>query len=118
MDWMMTFWAGAGQAHGDDGDGDGRLEHLPDLEAEVGRRGGEQHHHQDADADGIRGDLGIFLGRVQDGDVLLAGLQLTLRVLRERYMLLFFHRKYVCTKIQNLIDNPNVFRISLTDNCL
>ena len=86
---------GAREAHGDDGDRDRRLEHLPDLEAEVGRRGGEQHHHQDAETDGIRGDLGILFRRVQDGNVFLAGLQLTLRILRERYRFLVFHAFFV-----------------------
>ena len=85
----------AGEAHGDDGDRNRRLEHLPDLEAQVGGCGGEDHHHQNADKDGIRSDLGILFRRVQDGFVRLAGLQLTLRVFRERYRFLVFHAFFV-----------------------
>ena len=83
---------GARQAHGDNGDRNRRLEHLPDLEAQVGRRRGEQHHHQNADAHRIRRDLGITLRRIQDRLVFLTGLQLPLRVLRQGNRFLFFHR--------------------------
>ena len=88
----VLFLERSGQAHGDDGDRNRRLEHLPDLQAQVGRRRREQHHHQNADAHRIRRNLGITLRRIQDWLVFLTGLQLPLRVLRQGNRFFLFHR--------------------------
>ena len=74
---------GAGHADGDDCDGDGGLEHLTDLEAEIRRGGREQDSHQQAEGHGIRGDLKGFLFRTQEGPVALPRLQFPVGVLRQ-----------------------------------
>ena len=43
----------SGDAYGEDGDGDGRLEHLAHLEAEVCGCGRKQYCHDKTECDGI-----------------------------------------------------------------
>ena len=82
---------GAREAHGDDGDGNGRLEHLAHLKAQVRRRGTEKNDHQQTDGHGIRSGFRILLLRIQDGSVLLSRLQLPVRVLRQLDLFFLFH---------------------------
>ena len=90
---------GAGQTHGDDGDGDGCLEHLAHLEAEVCRSGAEQDNHQDTNAYRIRSGFGVFLRGIQDGLVRFAGFQFPVRVLRKGDGFLIFHCVFVFAQI-------------------
>ena len=46
---------GRGKAHRDDGNGDGRFEHLAHLQSQIGRGGRKEHHHQDAHRHRIEG---------------------------------------------------------------
>ena len=78
------------QAGCNDGDRNGRLEYLADLEAEIGCRRREDDDHHNSDAYGIEGHFRIGFLRAEQGFVFLSRLQLSLRILRQR-SLVFFH---------------------------
>ena len=79
------------QADGQDGDGDGRLHHLPDLEAGVGRGGGEDDAEEDAPGHRAPGRLGHAGAGRDDGPVDLAGGEGLVGVLGEGSRLGRFH---------------------------
>lgn len=82
---------GAGHADGNDGDRNRGFEHLPDLEAEEGRRRGEEHRHQQAHGHRIRGDLKRLRVRTQKGFVHFPRFQLPMSVLGQTQVFVFFH---------------------------
>ena len=71
------------QTYGNDGDRDGGLKHLTHLQAQIGGGGRKQHHHDESPAHGPGSDLWINFVGPHDGLVLLAGLQLPERVVRQ-----------------------------------
>ncbi len=81
---------GGGGPHGDDGDGDGCLEHLSDLESRVGCRGGEDDRHQQSHAHRPGGDLLCRPLFRQHRLVLLSRLQLAVRVARQFHCFLVY----------------------------
>ena len=74
---------GAGHAHGYDRYGYRGLEHLSDLEPEIGRGCRKQDGHQQSDGHGIGRDLKRFLLRFQEGPVNFLLLQFPVGVLRQ-----------------------------------
>ncbi len=75
----------ARHAYGNDGDRDGGLEYLSDLEAKVSCRGTEYHCEKKSHAYGVGCDLGIIAGRMHDGPVGLIGPEFAERVFRKLY---------------------------------
>ena len=72
---------GSADTYRQDGDWDGGLEHLANLEAQVGRRGAEQYGHQKTHSDAVQSDfLRLAVGRHQ-GFVFLSFFKWTMCVL-------------------------------------
>ena len=83
---------GRRHTHGDDGDGNGSLEHLAHLQSQVGSSGREDHGHDDTPRHRPRVDLRIGLARVHDGLVLFSVFQFPERVVGQLHDVFFvFH---------------------------
>ena len=104
-----------GDAHGDDGDGDGGLEHLSEPQAGVGRGGGEDDGHYDAPRNGPGIQFGVLLFPQQDGLVGFALLELAVRVVgqldvfRLRGSLLSDLGRFFFFHILKMLDDKKVF---------
>ena len=70
----------SGDTHGDDGNRDGRLEHLTEAQAGIGRGGGKDDRHQDAPEDGPGIEFRIFFVVQKDRLVFFAFLELPIRI--------------------------------------
>ena len=113
---------GAREAHGDDGNGDGSLEYLAHLQAQICSGGAEQDYHQDADAHRIRRGLGILFRGGQKRLILFARSQLPVSVLRERKGLLLLHNLAFLNleQVQETCHHEHLadFVVDVTDNHL
>ena len=94
---------GGGESDGEDSDRDGRFEDLADLEAEIGRCGGEDDGHQKAYRDGIGGDFRVGFFRFEQGLVTLARLEGAAGVFRQGDVLVLVHCiLYFCVNIYKI----------------
>ena len=81
---------GGAHTHGDDGDGDGGLEHLAHFQTQVGSGGRENHGHDDTPGDRPAVHFRIDFVWRKDGFVLLAFFQFPKRVLGQLQHVFFF----------------------------
>ncbi len=79
----VLFAKGTRKPHGDNGDGDGGLEHLPYLKTEIGSGGTENHTQHQTHDYGINSNLLVLTCRMHQRPVMLVGTKLTERVFRK-----------------------------------